>query len=82
MPELIDILGVEVPVPPDVSLTAIGSDKATITWSHPPPNRPVEKYVIQVNGVNGAWQYLRFEQLRERKMGTLYVLAPLGTNLD
>ncbi|EFX03446.1 fibronectin type 3 domain containing protein [Grosmannia clavigera kw1407] len=52
VPELIDILGVEVPVPPDVSLTAIGSDKATITWTHPPPNRPVEKYVIQVNGVN------------------------------
>lgn len=53
VPELIDILGVDVPAPPDVSLTAIGVDKATITWTRPPSNRAVDKYVIQVNGVNG-----------------------------
>ncbi len=41
------------PCPPDVSLTAIGVDKATVTWTRPPPNRPVHKFVIQVNGVNG-----------------------------
>ncbi|ERS95977.1 hypothetical protein HMPREF1624_07512 [Sporothrix schenckii ATCC 58251] len=52
VPELIDILGVDVPAPPDVSLTAIGVDKATITWTRPPSNRHVDKYVIQVNGVN------------------------------
>ncbi|EPE08652.1 fibronectin type iii domain-containing protein [Ophiostoma piceae UAMH 11346] len=52
VPELIDILGVEVPAPPDVSLTAIGVDKATITWTKPSSNRAVDKYVIQVNGVN------------------------------
>ncbi|CAK7198548.1 hypothetical protein SEUCBS139899_001211 [Sporothrix eucalyptigena] len=52
VPELIDILGVDVPAPPDVSLTAIGVDKATITWTRPPSNRAVDKYVIQVNGVN------------------------------
>ena len=53
VPELIDILGVDVPSPPDVSLTAIGVDKATITWTRPASNRAVDKYVIQVNGVNG-----------------------------
>ncbi|CAK7212001.1 hypothetical protein SBRCBS47491_001314 [Sporothrix bragantina] len=52
VPELIDILGVDVPSPPDVSLTAIGVDKATITWTRPASNRAVDKYVIQVNGVN------------------------------
>ncbi len=38
-----------------MSLTAIGVDKATVTWTRPPPNRPVQKFVIQVNGVNGEW---------------------------
>ncbi|CAK7272964.1 hypothetical protein SEPCBS57363_005412 [Sporothrix epigloea] len=52
VPELIDILGVDVPSPPDVSLTAIGVDKATITWTRPASHRAVDKYVIQVNGVN------------------------------
>ena len=55
MPELINILGVEVPIPPDVSLTAIGVDKATVTWTRPLPNQPVQKFVIQVNGVNGEY---------------------------
>lgn len=52
VPELIDILGVDVPTAPDVSLTAIGADKATITWSKPTSKSAVDKYVIQVNGVN------------------------------
>ncbi|TPX17245.1 uncharacterized protein E0L32_003363 [Thyridium curvatum] len=52
VPELISILGVEVPDPPDVSLTAIGVDKATVAWTRPQANRPVQKFLIQVNGVN------------------------------
>lgn len=55
MPELISILGVEVPDPPDVSLTAIGVDKATVAWTRPQANRPVQKFLIQVNGVNGEY---------------------------
>lgn len=51
--DLIDILKVDVPEAPDVSLAGIRSDAATLEWSRPPPSRPVQKYVIQVNGVNG-----------------------------
>ncbi|RKU43695.1 hypothetical protein DL546_001417 [Coniochaeta pulveracea] len=51
VPELINILGVEVPDRPDVSLAGIKADAATLNWSRPSPNRPVQKFLIQVNGV-------------------------------
>lgn len=50
--ELVNILGVDIPDPPDVCLAGIRSDAATLSWSRPPSNRPVQKYTIQVNGVN------------------------------
>lgn len=61
VPELINILGVDIPEPPDVSLAGIRSDAATLSWTRPTSNRPVQKYAIQVNGVHGmfywqAWQ--------------------------
>ncbi|KAK4101595.1 hypothetical protein N658DRAFT_496025 [Parathielavia hyrcaniae] len=51
VPELINILGVEVPDPPDVSLAEIRADAATVNWTRPPANRSVQKFLIQVNGV-------------------------------
>ncbi|KAB5549904.1 hypothetical protein GE09DRAFT_1174670 [Coniochaeta sp. 2T2.1] len=51
VPELISILGVDVPDRPDVSLAGIRADAATINWSRPSPNRPVQRFLIQVNGV-------------------------------
>lgn len=54
VPELIGVLGLEVPDSPDVSLTGIAADKATLTWTRAQPSRPVQKFLIQVNGVNGA----------------------------
>lgn len=53
VPELISILGVDVPQPPDVSLAGIRPDAATVNWTRPSPNRPVQKFLIQVNGVVG-----------------------------
>jgi hypothetical protein len=53
VPELINILGVEVPDPPEVSLAGIKADAVTLHWTKPGINRPVLKYLIQVNGVNG-----------------------------
>lgn len=55
MNDLIDILKVDVPDAPDVSLGGICSDSATLEWSRPSNTRPVQKYVIQVNGVNGKY---------------------------
>lgn len=54
VPELINILGVEVPDAPCVVLAGIRSDAATLNWTHPAANRPVKKFLIQVNGVNGT----------------------------
>ncbi|KAK3330114.1 hypothetical protein B0H66DRAFT_46119 [Apodospora peruviana] len=51
VPDLISILGVDVPDPPDVSLAGIRADAATVNWTRPPPNRSVQKFLIQVNGV-------------------------------
>lgn len=53
VPELISILGVDVPDAPDVMLAGIGVDKATVNWARPQPNKPVQKFLIQVNGVVG-----------------------------
>ncbi|KAH6656976.1 hypothetical protein BKA67DRAFT_532216 [Truncatella angustata] len=51
VPELINILGVDVPDAPDVSLAGIRPDAATLHWTRPRPNRPVSKFLIQVNGI-------------------------------
>jgi hypothetical protein len=53
VPELINILGVDVPDAPDVVLSGIGLDKATVSWARPHPSKPVHKFLIQVNGVVG-----------------------------
>ncbi|KAL0935262.1 fibronectin type iii domain protein [Colletotrichum truncatum] len=50
--DLISILGVDVPEAPDVSLAGIRPDAATLNWTRPSHNRPVQKFLIQVNGVN------------------------------
>lgn len=55
--ELIGVLGIEVPDPPDVSLAGIRADAATLNWTRPLPARPVAKFTIQVNGVNGEYRY-------------------------
>ncbi|KAI1852058.1 hypothetical protein JX265_008137 [Neoarthrinium moseri] len=51
VPELISILGVDVPDAPDVSLAGIRPDAATLHWTRPRANRPVSKFLIQVNGI-------------------------------
>ncbi|KAE8451160.1 hypothetical protein EG329_004832 [Mollisiaceae sp. DMI_Dod_QoI] len=50
--DLISILGVEVPDAPEVSLAGIKHNAITLHWSRPGPQKPVVKYLIQVNGVN------------------------------
>jgi hypothetical protein len=58
VPELISILGVEVPDVPEISLAGITKDSITIHWTRPGANKPVLKYSIQVNGVNGKCSQL------------------------
>lgn len=59
VPELINILGVDVPDAPDVMLAYIGIDKATVNWARPHPSKPVQKFLIRVNGVVGKQQLVR-----------------------
>ncbi|KAK7984213.1 RTA1 like protein-domain-containing protein [Apiospora arundinis] len=51
VPELIQVLGVEVPDPPHVFLAGIRKDAATLNWTRPQTNSTVAKFLIQVNGV-------------------------------
>lgn len=59
MPQLISVLGIEVPDPPTVSLAGIKADAVTLHWTRPEPHKAVFKYLIQVNGVNGKIPILR-----------------------
>ncbi|KAL2063266.1 hypothetical protein VTL71DRAFT_5071 [Oculimacula yallundae] len=51
---LIEVLGVEVPDAPEVTLAGLKSNACTLHWSVPVPSTKgqVAKYLIQVNGVN------------------------------
>jgi hypothetical protein len=42
-----------VPDAPDVSLAGIRADAAVLNWSRAQAKKPVEKFLIQVNGVVG-----------------------------
>jgi hypothetical protein len=53
VPELVNVLGVEVPDPPEVSLAGLKPNAATVSWTPPPSNRPVQRFIINVNGVDG-----------------------------
>ncbi|KAG9245489.1 hypothetical protein BJ878DRAFT_419084 [Calycina marina] len=52
VPELISILGYDVPEAPSVFLAGIKADAVTLHWTRPGSNKPVVKYMIQINGVN------------------------------
>ncbi|OAA46894.1 Fibronectin type III domain protein [Metarhizium rileyi] len=53
IPELVNILGLDIPPPPDVCLAGIRSDSAYLTWdARTTSQRPVQKLLIQVNGVD------------------------------
>jgi hypothetical protein len=77
VPELINILGVDVPEPPDVSLAEIRADAATVNWTRPPANRSVQKFLIQVNGVDGESGPGRNESLMQNGMLTFGQLGRL-----
>ena len=54
--ELIDILGLDIPPIPDVSLAGISSDSALLYWKPPENYQSTSRHFIQVNGINGDFQ--------------------------
>jgi hypothetical protein len=89
VPELINILGVEVPDSPAVSLAGIKVDAITLHWTRPEPNKTVLKYLIQVNGVNGkikkqfqggTWLMGKWASLRGWKLPSQLQVSNLDTS--
>ena len=55
VPELVNVLGLEVPIAPEVSLAGIQSDNVTLHWTPPANQSSLVKYNIYVNGVDGKF---------------------------
>jgi len=71
VPELISILGYDVPEAPSVFLAGIKADAVTLHWTRPGPNKPVVRYLIQVNGVNSKLEQIYCEvEANYLKLGT------------
>lgn len=52
--ELINLLGLEVPVAPLVSLAGIKADGVLLHWKPPDQRSSVVKYVIRINGIDST----------------------------
>ncbi|KAI9730365.1 MAG: hypothetical protein M1834_005875 [Cirrosporium novae-zelandiae] len=68
--ELGDLLGLDVPPPPDVSLTGIRDTEIDLTWKPPEAHNSTAKHIIQVNGINVG------ETSRSETTITVYGLNP------
>lgn len=63
--ELVDLLGLDIPPVPHVSLAGITSESILLYWKPTEAQSVSLKYVIQVNGIKG-WSFLnRKAQVRE-----------------
>lgn len=54
--KLVQVLGLEVPVAPLVSLAGIKADGVLLHWKPPDQRASVLKYVIRINGIDSAWK--------------------------
>lgn len=56
--ELISLLGLEVPIPPALSLAGIRADGVVLNWKAPDQQKiTTVKHYIHINGVNGLSTY-------------------------
>jgi hypothetical protein len=53
--KLVQVLGLEVPVAPLVSLAGIKADGVLLHWKPPDQRLSVLKYVIRINGIDSGW---------------------------
>lgn len=51
--DLVDVLGIDIPPLPDVSLAGITTDSALLYWKPPENYNAPLRHFIQVNGING-----------------------------
>jgi hypothetical protein len=53
--KLVQVLGLEVPVAPIVSLAGIKADGVLLHWKPPDQRASILKYVIRINGIDSGW---------------------------
>lgn len=53
--ELINLLGLDIPPVPEVSLAGIAAESVLLYWKPPENQSATLKYAIQVNGIKGKW---------------------------
>ncbi|KAI9853116.1 MAG: hypothetical protein M1838_001617 [Thelocarpon superellum] len=84
LPELVHLLGLDVPAAPAVSLTGIDADSITLHWTRPAEQSPAVKYFIQVNGVNvGELSYLDTAiTVSGLKANNFYSVRVIATNTN
>ncbi|KAA6415465.1 MAG: hypothetical protein FRX48_00180 [Lasallia pustulata] len=80
--ELVDVLGLDIPPVPDVSLAGISADSVLLYWK-PPENPHVSlKHIIQVNGIN-VGEFSRWDasiQVTGLKPGHYYNIRAIAIN--
>ncbi len=83
LPQLVDLLGLEVPPAPDVSLAGIDTNSITLHWTRPEGGTPIVKYVIQVNGIVGTIDILHsiFQSFAEQLL-TLTIIVGESWRLE
>lgn len=58
--ELVDLLGLDIPPVPEVSLAGIAAESVLLYWK-PLDNQSTSlRYAIQVNGIKGKWSIITF----------------------
>ncbi|KAK8072038.1 hypothetical protein PG996_005386 [Apiospora saccharicola] len=82
VPELIHVLGVEVPDAPDVSLAGIRKDAATLNWTRPQANSSVAKFLIQVNGSSSQETAITVTGLKPSHFYNIRVIAVSHSNFQ
>lgn len=53
MDELVDLLGLDIPPVPEVSLAGITAESVLLYWKSPETHSASLKHAIQVNGIKG-----------------------------
>lgn len=62
--KLVQVLGLEVPVAPLVSLAGIKADGLLLHWKPPDQRTSVLKYVIRINGIDSTSRACRHPRAR------------------
>ncbi len=79
MEELVDLLGLDIPPVPQVSLAGISAESILLYWKPTEVQSVTLKYVIQVNGIKGSYSSIEnAANLLNAWTGTSWRFRPRG----